>query len=227
MKINFRVKRQRSPQSDPYYEEFEFETTEIGATVAFALNEHNKTTEDKINWECSCFQKKCGACAMRINSRPVLACDFRLENAKGGSVLLEPLKKFPVIADLVVDRSVMFENLKEIGAWLTAEAPASEKTFSVAFESGKCLQCGCCLEVCPNFFPDGKFFGMATAAPVARLLAEMTKDERKSLRKQYGRHFYNGCGKSLACRDVCPAGIETERLMVNSNAISLWKQLFA
>ena len=42
----------------------------------------------------------------------------------------------------------------------------------------------------------------------------------------YKKHIYEGCGKSLACRNICPANIDMDRLLVNSNAITLWKHLF-
>ena len=47
----------------------------------------------------------------------------------------------------------------------------------------------------------------------------------EELRKKYQKHVYGGCGKSLACRNICPAGIDIERLLVNSNAVSLWRTL--
>ena len=58
----------------------------------------------EIAWECSCLQKKCGACAMRINGVPRLACDTKIGDLKSKTVTLEPLKKFPVVRDLIVDR---------------------------------------------------------------------------------------------------------------------------
>ena len=89
-----------------------------------------------------------------------------------------------------------------------------------------CLQCGCCLEVCPNFYAGGKFYGMAAGIPASKLLAQLDKGKRKALAKQYDKHFYSGCGKSLSCKDICPAGIETDALMVNSNALAVFKRLF-
>lgn len=61
----------------------------------------------------------CGACAMVINGRPLLACDSKLNEVadKDGSIRVEPLRKFPVVRDLICDRTILWENLKAIKAW--------------------------------------------------------------------------------------------------------------
>ena len=68
---------------------------------------------DEIQWECGCMVRKCGACAMRINGRPRLACDTFLHTLKSRNITLEPLSKFPLVKDLIVDRSAVFKNLKK------------------------------------------------------------------------------------------------------------------
>ena len=235
MKYTIEILRQKSPADEPYRQTFVIETELKNATVATALSMLNMQDpmldiegkeSDRIVWECSCLQKKCGACAMVINGRPQLACDARLSEQKGDKIVVEPLKKFPVVADLTVDRSILFENLKTISAWLVSGTRASESKNDILYQSSLCLQCGCCLEVCPNFSSGGEFFGMASMIPVARLLEEMPDEEKKKLRKQYSKHIFSGCGKSLSCRNICPAKINIEELMVNSNAVSLWKGIF-
>ena len=64
---------------------------------------------------------------------------------------------------------------------------------------------------------------MAALVPASRLLEEMSREESRALRKNYSKNIYNGCGKSLACRNICPAGLDIDALMVNSNAALLWK----
>lgn len=225
MRITIEIMRRKSPSEQPYLVSAELDADGVD-TVAGALTALNagKFADDPIEWECSCRQKKCGACAMLINGRPSLACDARLKDFTGGTVRLEPLKKFPVIRDLAVDRSIMLENLKRLGAWL--EDNAVPDSSGIAYEASGCLQCGCCLEVCPNFYAGGEFFGTAVLAPAARLIAETPDADGKRLYGGYNEHFYRGCGKSLACRDICPAGIDMDRLLVNSNAAAVWKRKF-
>ena len=239
------IRRQQKKDAAPYWESFFFETEEVGATVATALTE--LVREHSIGWECSCLQKKCGACAMVINGVPRLACDTKLVDCKTDAIRLEPLKKFPVVRDLIVDRSAMMERLKELSVWLETDGGSSEKLVErksedvgegkagrlrlrkesesadeIAYEASKCLQCGLCLEICPNFAVGAAFSGMAAMSPMTRLIVSAPKEQRKQLARDYEKSVYAGCGKSLACREVCPAGINIDRLMSRSNAAAIW-----
>ena len=119
MVYKIRIRRQESQKSDSYWQEFEFDGSK-NSSVANVLKELNSRTPLKddsgnivtpISWECSCMVRKCGACAMLINERPRLACSTFLNTLK---VLQSPLEfcKFPLVRDLIVDRSNLFENLK-------------------------------------------------------------------------------------------------------------------
>jgi succinate dehydrogenase / fumarate reductase iron-sulfur subunit len=227
MKLRFDIRRQKSPDDKPYIQSILFETDDENMTVAAALNKINETADSPVKWECSCMQKKCGACAMVINGVPRLACGALLsEFAKKGIikiVKLEPLKKFPVVADLIVDRSIMMKNLKEMQIWFESAAKTENKK-DISYEASRCLQCGCCLEVCPNFYPEGEFFGMSAAVPASRIIADMPENQKKEIQEMYRKNIYEGCGKSLACRNICPAGIDIDKLLVNSNAAAVWKR---
>lgn len=237
MKKILHILRRKSAEDKPYWEAFCFETEDAGATVATALSSLQGTDRIRfaageeggsasrepfrpVMWENSCLQKKCGACAMVINGVPALACDTRLSAIPTEIIRLEPLRKFPVIEDLLVDRSVMMRNLKELSVWLEQDAQTGSQ--DMAFEASRCLQCGLCLEICPNFAPEGSFAGMAAMAPLSRLIARLPKEQRKKTGRAYRKGVYSGCGKSLACRDVCPAGIQIDELLVRSNAAAVW-----
>ena len=233
MKKKLDILRRQQGSGEPYHQVFLFETEDEGATVANALLWLNRQSPlldvdgreaAPVRWESSCLQKKCGACAMVINGRPGLACDARLSNYKGDTVSLEPLRKFPVVEDLMVDRSILFSRLKELQIWLEENGPSDSARNGLVYEASRCLQCGCCLEVCPNFHPDGRFAGTAAMVPMTRVLAESIGIQEKDLRKNYSRFIYEGCGKSLACHNVCPAGIDIEQLMVRSNAAAVWRR---
>ena len=231
--MRLEILRRKSASGDPYWQSFLYEPEAEAETVATALTSLNERTDLRdaagepappIRWECSCLQKKCGACAMVINGRPGLACDARLSAYKK-TIRLEPLRKFPVIADLIVDRSVLQENLAAMKLWFTEKTVQHQRASEVGYEASRCLQCGCCLEVCPNFDPEGAFFGMAAAVPVTRLLAELPASQREEMSRLYREHVFEGCGKSLACRNICPAGIDIEEMLVNSNAAAVWKRI--
>ena len=110
-----KIKRQSDPQADAYWQSFTYNGPEH-VTVSAILDALNYTDDlfdtegkpaDRIRWECSCMQAVCGGCAMVINGVPALACATYADNVKGKELVLEPLSKFPVIADLIVDRSVI------------------------------------------------------------------------------------------------------------------------
>ena len=124
MRTSMRIKilRQAMPDSQPYWQEFSYEWKE-NQTVAGMLEELNYKDDltdingnpaRRIQWECSCLQGMCGACAMVINHRPALACETFLRDLRGETVTLEPLRKFPTVCDLVVDRGIIQENLKKV-----------------------------------------------------------------------------------------------------------------
>lgn len=204
-------------------------------SVARALEELNERTELRdcagnaalpIAWDCSCLEKKCGACAMVINGKPRLACASLLRDVadKTGQITLEPLKKFPCIQDLRVRRAVLFENLEQMGLWLENEAvDTGEEDRKLHYKAASCLMCGLCLEVCPNFSPKGDFAGALSAMAAFHTFDQSELGEhRRQIRQQYRRRFYDGCAKSLACQEVCPAKIPIERLLVKTNAAAIW-----
>lgn len=224
MKYKIEILRQKTSGSEPYRETLEFTTEYEGETVATMLEKLNAEREDEIKWECNCLQKKCGACAMVINGKPRLACDTKLSEFGNKTISLEPLKKFPTVCDLMVDRSAMFENLKALGVWLENNAAHSEKRTEIAYEASRCLQCGCCLEVCPNFMIDGGFFSAAAITASSRIIAELEGKKKYEILRYYRKNLFGGCGKSLSCMNVCPMEIDVQNLLVNSNAAAVWKR---
>lgn len=226
-----RIKRQNSFEAEAFYQTILCDC-DAETNIATLLREINAEEVldiegipvGEIAWECSCLQKKCGACAMRINGMPRLACDTKIGDLKSKTVTLEPLKKFPVVRDLIVDRSVLRENLIALHNWLESEATKSRKTVDLAYDASRCIQCGCCLEVCPNFTAGESFFGAAAFVPASRILSQLPNGKKNDLVQEYGKHIYNGCGKSLSCHDICPVGIDVEHKLSNSNAVAVWKR---
>ena len=227
------IARRASASEPERRQRFVYETGDERATVASALRALNERSPlldadgvpaEPIRWECSCLQKKCGACAMVIDGVPRLACDVRLAQLRREVVRVDPLRKFPLVADLMVDRSAVFARLNELQTWLDEQVELPQRRSEVAYEGSRCLQCGCCLEVCPNFAVEGGFGGMAAMVPLSRLLAEATPADRKRLARAYRAGVYGGCGTSLACRNICPAGIDISGLMARSNAAAVWRR---
>ena len=234
MKLLLKILRRKSAKETAYWQSVPFETDDAGETVATALQQisgdgHFTDTEGRpvgvIRWECSCLQKKCGACAMRINGLPRLACSTFLNSLKSSTITLEPMSKFPLVRDLIVDRSILFDNLKKLNLWLESEAYMIEWTHEQRYQSARCLMCGCCIEVCPNFSPEGDFTGAVAAVNAFRILnEEQETDHHKEISAEYRKRYFEGCGKSLACQNICPAGLPVEELIVRSNAAAIWNR---
>jgi succinate dehydrogenase / fumarate reductase, iron-sulfur subunit len=115
-----------------------------------------------VVWECNCLEEVCGACTMLINGRVRQACTAlvdRLLKDRPSGIELRPMTKFPVIRDLMVDRSRIFACLEKIQAWLPIDSyldmgagpRQSQELQQLAYEYSKCMSCGCCLEACPQF----------------------------------------------------------------------------
>lgn len=221
-----KIKRQSTPNSASYWQSFNYEGPKHVA-VSAVLDSLNYTDDlfdtegsiaTRIRWECSCMQAVCGACAMVINGVPALACTTFIDEIKGDELILEPLSKFPVVADLIVDRSVIYENLKQAKVYLEKEAESSKKHHTQQYSVAKCLKCGLCLEVCPNYHPGGAFFG-AVLANEGYLTKSQSKDKKSQVVKGYNKHFGAGCSKALSCQRVCPAGIETITSILRMNRL--------
>ena len=219
-----KIKRQSSPAAAPYWQSFSYNGP-MHVTVSAVLDAINYTddmidTEGKsatrVRWECSCLQSVCGGCAMVINGVPALACNTFVDEVAKDDLVLEPLSKFPVVADLMVDRSIIYENLNRAKAYLESDIVSSAKSHDHQYSVAKCLKCGLCLEVCPNYHPGGSFFG-AVFANESYLITSQSADKPTALVKEYNTHFGAGCSKALSCQTVCPAGIETITSIMKMN----------
>ena len=95
-------------------------------------------------------------------------------------------------------------------------AGATEKEYANQYLASKCLKCGLCLEICPNYVKGNDFFG-ALFANEAYLSYTQSQDRKELIRSEYKKHFSKGCSKALSCVSVCPVQIPTLASMAKMN----------
>jgi succinate dehydrogenase / fumarate reductase iron-sulfur subunit len=220
--ISLKIKRQDGTSSQPYWQTFEIPNRPF-ANVISCLQEIQKnpvTKEGKkvspIVWDCNCLEEVCGSCTMLVNGKVRQACTALIENLEG-FLTLEPMSKFPVIRDLQVDRSRMFENLKKTNSWIDIDGTHDigeglaipEQDRSIAYVLSECMTCGCCLEACPQFTLENSFLGAATFSQVRLFNMHPTGATQKE--KRLDALMVEGgitdCGNAQVCVEVCPKEI--------------------
>lgn len=206
--------------------EYEY-TGDLNIPVTTLLEKINHTYDTKIHYSSSCLQGLCGSCAMLINGWPKLACktfvNEEVMTKYFHKISIEPLSKFPIIKDLIIDRSELYENMRAAQQWLDEKAKFNSENIQFEYEVSQCLMCGCCLESCPNYNGENNFMGVILPVSSSKITAQETSKEKLKLHEQiHKKHFYNNCVKSLVCQDVCPMEIPTQRAISKMNQKSVW-----
>lgn len=237
-RFTLRVKRQMSPQSNAYYEDFPvpYRPNMNVVSTLMEIRKHPVNSKGEavnpVVWECNCMEEVCGACTMLINGQPRQACSALIdkllaENGAQSPITVAPLTKFPVIRDLMVDRQVIFDNLKKVRAWVTVDGSfplgrgprLNEKTRRWAYDISRCMTCGCCLEACPNFNGKSAFIGANVIAQVrmfnAHPLGSMEKDDRLAALIEHGG--IQECGNAQNCVRACPKEIPLTMSIADMN----------
>jgi succinate dehydrogenase / fumarate reductase iron-sulfur subunit len=221
--IELRIRRQDAPSAAPRWEEFSL-PYQPGMNVISCLMEIRKRPLLKdgrpttpVAWDCSCLEEVCGACTMLVNRVPRQSCAALIDKLPAGPVTLEPLTKFPVVRDLIVDRQPMFDALQQVKAWIPIDGTydlgpgprLAESAREVAYEFARCMTCGCCMEACPQYNGRSEFMGPAPLAQVRLFNAHPTgaMNARERLDAIMGRGGLVDCGNAQNCVEVCPKEI--------------------
>ncbi|MFZ5828525.1 MAG: succinate dehydrogenase iron-sulfur subunit [Planctomycetota bacterium] len=163
-----RILRQDAPGRPSYWQRFRvpYEPNMNCISVLQKIAEMAETVDGErvapVVWDCNCLEEVCGACTMLVNGHVRQACTAlvdRLLEADPSEIVLRPMTKFPVVRDLIVDRSRIFESLKRIKAWVPVDSyldlgpgpRQSPDNQQLSYLYSKCMSCGCCLEACPQY----------------------------------------------------------------------------
>jgi len=177
-----------------------------------------------VAFEHDCREGICGSCSMSINGRPhgpkklTTACQLHMRTFKDGeTIYIEPFRAqaFPVVKDLVVDRSA-FDRIQQAGGYVSVNTGAAPEANSLAiekdhsdeaFDAAACIGCGACVAACPN----GSAM-LFTAAKISHLgLLPQGQPERTSrvlsMVKKMDEEMFGGCTNYGECQEACPKGI--------------------
>jgi succinate dehydrogenase iron-sulfur subunit len=224
--IHFRIRRQASPHDQPRWEEFEipyhYHMNVISSMMEIARNpvtRDGKATTP-ITYDSNCLEEVCGSCAMLINGKARMACSALIDDLEQ-PITLEPLSKFPIVRDLAVDRSVLFENLKRVKAWVPIDGTydlgsgprMTMEEQEEAYPLSRCISCCCCMEVCPQFNEHTGFVGAATISQVRLFNTHPTGAalKRERLAALMGDGGIQECGYAQNCVEACPKDIPLTR----------------
>lgn len=223
----FTLKIYRGHPGHQYWEEFELALQPfmnvISALMEIQKNPVNKQGKkvEPVVWDQGCLEEVCGSCSMLINGYPRQACTALIEpiiNKTGKhTITLAPFTKFPLVRDLIIDRSLMFENLIKVHAWIDADGShqkgpgpkISQEKQQIMYALSTCMTCGCCVEACPQINSHSKFLGPQIMAQVRLFntnpIGKMKKADRLHPLMEEGG--IGDCGNAQNCVRVCPKNI--------------------
>lgn len=227
MKQTYLLKIFRGQPGHQYWEEFELPLTPHGNIISSLMEIQKKPINrqgikvEPVVWESGCLEEVCGSCSMLINGKPKQACTALIEallvNVTERTITLAPFTKFPLVRDLIVDRSSMFENLKKVHAWIETDSSynrgpgpkISQKKQEVMYSLSTCMTCGCCVEACPQMNNKSKFVGPQIVSQVRLFNANPVGALQKGIRldPMLEEGGISDCGNAQNCQKVCPKEI--------------------
>lgn len=241
MKLTLKVWRQKNDKSKGQFESYQVDASEHMSFLEMmdVVNEqliHEK--KDPVAFEHDCREGICGSCNMVINGRPhgpnkgTTTCQLHMRHFKeGDTISIEPWRStaFPVIKDLVVDRS-SFDRIIQSGGYISVNTgqaqdgnavPIEKDIAGAAFDAATCIGCGACVAACPN----GSAM-LFTAAKVSHLnmmpQGKVEADKRtQNMVAQMDKEGFGMCSNVGACEAECPKEISIENIArMNRNYIS-------
>jgi succinate dehydrogenase iron-sulfur subunit len=233
MKITLKIWRQKNSSSKGKMVEYHLD--KISTDMSFlemldVLNEDLlKNDEDPIAFDHDCREGICGTCSLFINGRPhgpnegVTTCQVHMRSFKDGETIhIEPwrAKGFPILKDLVVDRSA-FDRIIQAGGYISAntgsapdanEILISKHVADHAMDSASCIGCGACVAACKN--ASATLFVAAKVSQFSHL--PQGKVERamrvEKMVEQMDKEGFGSCTNTGACSAVCPKEIPLENI---------------
>ena len=234
MKIHLKVWRQQNAQSKGYFESYYLDHIEPDMSFLEMLDVLNESLIDQgkepVEFDHDCREGICGMCSMVINGKPhgpqklTTTCQLHMRSFKDGdSITIEPFraKAFPVIKDLIVDRSA-FDRIQQSGGYISVNTsgrpvdanaiPIEKESADASFNAATCIGCGACVAACKN--ASAMLFTSAKVSQYALLPQGRVEANTRVLNmvKQMDLEGFGNCTNTGACEIECPKGISLENI---------------
>jgi len=180
----------------------------------------NDEQDPTLVWGSSCEHGQCGTCSMKINGKPLLACELLVENAvtyfKTSEFFIEPLDVAPVVRDLVIDTDTAYQRVDSIKPYIIRPEPPrgageehqiSPEILDKYVNATRCINCFCCASACLS--SNKNFLGPnSMLAAIVRVLDPRENEKEDRLKILYSENGIYRCHSSQACTFVCPKEID-------------------
>jgi len=221
MEVTFRIQR-FDPAKDryPYFREYRVPVRR-GMTVLEALIYIKENLDATLSFRYSCRSAVCGSCGMLINGVQRLACATQILELNTDVIEVAPMPNYPVIKDLIVDLTRLFETHRKVKPFLIRkDIKEQEEPTKEYYQTWKdivdrilqftyCIKCGMCLSACPTVGYDKEYLGPVALTQAFRYIAD-TRDEGANERIKVvdSPHGCWNCHFAASCSEVCPKGVD-------------------
>jgi succinate dehydrogenase / fumarate reductase, iron-sulfur subunit len=219
--VIYRIQR-FDPEKDtkPHFEEYTV-PVKRGTTILDGLIYIKENLDSTLAFRTSCRMGICGSCGMLINNYPRLACQTQIEEIRSSTIIVKPLANSPIIKDLAVDLSAVFNRHKsvlpfiirddkdELDKKVTREYKQSPEELEAYEQFTYCIKCGICVAACPTSASDTKFLGPQALGQAYRYCAD-SRDGGSAERFKVAEtaHGVWRCHFAGACSEACPKGVD-------------------
>ena len=234
MKLTLKIWRQKNSESKGQMVSYEIDNISSDMSFLEMLDVLNAKLiledDDPISFDHDCREGICGSCSLFINGqahgpdRRITTCQLHMRKFKDGdTIYVEPFraKAFPVIKDLVIDRSA-FDRIQHSGGYISVNTsgntqdansiPINKEDADNAFDAATCIGCGACVATCKN--SSAMLFVGAKISQYSLLPQGKTEASRRVLNmvNQMDLEGFGNCSNTGACEVECPKGISLDNI---------------